>query len=107
MQQMPDEVLGQLLEDCRKPQGILGANGLLASLQKTVLERVPEAEPTDTPGLLQARSGRPRAAVTAKAPKRVLTGKGSLRLKVRCLDSLPASAGRHVWLPHSCARLPH
>ena len=45
MEQMPDEVLGQLIEDCRRPQDILGANVLLASLQKPVPERILEAEP--------------------------------------------------------------
>ena len=32
MKQIPDEVLDQLLENCGKPEDILGANGLLASL---------------------------------------------------------------------------
>ena len=106
MKQMPDEVLGQLLEDCRKPQGILGANGLLASLQKTVLERILEAESTDHLVYCRREAAGPSSG-NGEGPKRVLPGKCSLRLQVRCLDSLPASAGRRVWLPHSCAHLPH
>ena len=35
MKQMPDEVLDQLLEDCDTLEDILGANGLLANLQKS------------------------------------------------------------------------
>ena len=47
---MPDEVLDQLLEDCDKPEDILGVNGLPASLQESILERIPEAELTARPG---------------------------------------------------------
>ena len=47
MKHIPDEVLDQLLEDCDKPEDILGAKGLLASLQKSILERILEAELTD------------------------------------------------------------
>ena len=84
MKQTPDEVLDQLLEDCDKPEDILGANGLLASLQKSILERILEAELTDHLGYCKHEaagrgSGNSR---NGHGSKRVLTGKGSLRLEV-------------------------
>ena len=44
MKQIPDELLEQLLEDYEKPEDVLGSEGLLASLQKAVMERALEAE---------------------------------------------------------------
>ena len=84
MKHIPDEVLDQLLEDCDKPEDILGANGLLASLQKSILERILEAELTDHLGYCKHEaagrgSGNSR---NGHGSKRVLTGKGSLRLEV-------------------------
>ena len=84
MKQIPDEVLDQLLEDCDKPEDILGANGLLASLQKSILERILEAELTDHLGYCKHEaagrgSGNSR---NGHGFKRVLTGKDSLRLEV-------------------------
>ena len=84
MKQIPDEVFDQLLEDCDKPEDVLGANGLLASLQKSILERILEAELTDHLGYCKHEaagrgSGNSR---NGHGSKRVLTGKGSLRLEV-------------------------
>ena len=46
MKPIPDELLEQLLEDYEKPEDLLGSEGLLASLQKAVMERALEAELT-------------------------------------------------------------
>ena len=39
IKQRPNKLLYQLLEHCDKPEDILGVNGLLASLQESILER--------------------------------------------------------------------
>ncbi len=46
MKQIPEALLEQLLEDYEKPEDLLGSDGLLASLQKAVMERALEAELT-------------------------------------------------------------
>ena len=84
MKQIPDEVLDQLLEDCDKPEDILGANGLLASLQKSILERILEAELTahlgyDKHEAAGRGSGNSR---NGHGAKRVLTGQGALQVTV-------------------------
>ena len=84
MKQIPDEVLDQPLEDCDKPEDILGANGLLASLQKSILERILEAKLTDHLGYCKHQaagrgSGNSR---NGHGSEPVLTGKGSVRLEV-------------------------
>ena len=84
MKQIPDEVLDQLFEDYRKPEDILGADGLLASLQKAVMERALEAELTAHLGYSKhdaagRGSGNSR---NGHGTKRVLTGKGAVTLEV-------------------------
>ena len=84
MKQIPDEVLDQLLEDCNKPEDILGANGLLASLQKSILERILDAELTahlgyDKHEAAGRGSGNSR---NGHGTKRVLTGQGALQVTV-------------------------
>ena len=46
MKQIPEELLEQLLEGYEKPEDLLGSEGLLATLQKAVMERALEAELT-------------------------------------------------------------
>ena len=46
MKQIPEELLEQLLEGYEKPEDLLGSDGLLANLQKAVMERALEAELT-------------------------------------------------------------
>lgn len=46
MKQIPEELLEQLLEGYEKPEDLLGSEGLLANLQKAVMERALEAEMT-------------------------------------------------------------
>ena len=77
MKHIPDEVLDQLLEDCDKPEDILGANGLLASLQKSILERILEAELTDHLGYCKHEaagrgSGNSRNGLQARADRQGL-----------------------------------
>ena len=84
MKQILGEVLDQLLEDCGKPEDILGANGLLASLQKSILERIPDAELTARLGCDKHEaagrgSGNSR---NGHGTKRVLTGRGALEVTV-------------------------
>jgi transposase-like protein len=40
-------LIDQLLADCKKPEDIIGENGLLKKLTKAVLERALQAELTD------------------------------------------------------------
>lgn len=42
-----DELLDALMKDCKKPEDIIGENGLLKQLTKRVLERAMQAEMTD------------------------------------------------------------
>ena len=75
---IPDEVLDQLLEGWDKREGILGANSLLASLQKTILKRILEVELTDLLGYCKHEpagrgSGNSR---NGHGSQRVLIGKG-------------------------------
>ena len=42
-----DELLDALMKDCKKPEDIIGENGLLKHLTKRVLERAMQAEMTD------------------------------------------------------------
>ena len=42
-----DELLDALIKDCKKPEDIVGENGLLKQLTKRVLERAMQAEMTD------------------------------------------------------------
>jgi putative transposase len=42
-----DELLDALMKDCKKPEDIVGENGLLKQLTKRVLERAMQAEMTD------------------------------------------------------------
>ena len=82
MKQIPDELLDKLLEDYPKPEDILGADGLLASLQKAVMERALEAELTAHLGYSKhdaagRGSGNSRNGHTTK---RVLTGKGAVTI---------------------------
>lgn len=84
IKQIPDEVLDQLLEDCDKPEDLLGANGLLASLQKSILERILDAELTAHLGYSKHEaagrgSGNSR---NGHGSKRVLTGRGALEVTV-------------------------
>ena len=46
MKQIPEELLEQLLDGYEKPEDLLGSEGLLATLQKAVMERALEAELT-------------------------------------------------------------
>ena len=84
MKQIPDEVLHQLLEDCDKTEDILGANGLLASLQKSDLERILEAELTAHLGYdkHQAAGRGSGNSRNGHGAKRVLTGQGALEVTV-------------------------
>jgi len=45
-ERIPDELIDRLLEGCEKPEDMMGRDGLLAQLQKALLERVLEAELT-------------------------------------------------------------
>ena len=51
-------LIDQLLTDYKKPEDIIGENGLLKQLTKAVLERAMHAELTDHLGLRETRSGR-------------------------------------------------
>ena len=84
MKYIPEEVLNQLLEDCDKPKDILGANGLLASLQKSILERILDAELTAHLGYdKHEAAGRGRGNKrNGHGTKRVLTGQGALEVAV-------------------------
>ncbi|WP_371873118.1 transposase, partial [Geomonas silvestris] len=42
-----DELLDALIKDCKKPEDIVGENGLLKQLTKRVLERAMQVEMTD------------------------------------------------------------
>ena len=84
MEQIPEEVLDQLLEVCDRPEDIFGADGLLASLQKAFLERVLEAELTHHLGYSRHEaagrgSGNSR---NGHGSKRVLTGRRAVRIEV-------------------------
>ena len=70
MKQIPDELLEQLLEDYEKPEDLLGSEGLLASLQKAVMERALEAE-------LTAHLGYDRHAAAGRGSGNSRNGHGS------------------------------
>lgn len=71
MKPIPDELLEQLLKDYEKPEDLLGSEGLLASLQKAVMERAVEAELTAHLGYERhAPAGAAATAATAMAARR-------------------------------------
>jgi|ERR1051326_2042738 putative transposase len=68
------EIIDKLLKDCRRPEQIIGEDGLLKQLTKALLERVLEAELTDHLGYEKSdpagyNSGNSRNGKTAKKLK--------------------------------------
>jgi putative transposase len=65
------KLIDQLLTDYKKPEDIIGENGLLKELTKAILERALEAEMTDHLGwrstIRRVTTGATRA--TGKAPR--------------------------------------
>jgi putative transposase len=47
---LDDELIDKLLADCKRPEQIIGENGLLKRLTKAILERAMNAELTEHPG---------------------------------------------------------
>ena len=84
MKQIPEELLEQLLEGYEKPEDLLGSEGLLANLQKAVMERALEAELTAHLGYHRhdpagRGSGNSR---NGHGSKTVLTDRNKLELEV-------------------------
>ncbi len=84
MGQIPNEVIDKLLEGYEKPEDILGKDGLLAALQKAVVERALQAEMTHHLGYgpheaAGRGSGNSRNGVGGKT---VLTDSGEFRVEV-------------------------
>src|ERR1035437_2804447 len=64
------KLIDQLLTDYKKPEDIIGENGLLKQLTKAILERALTAEMSDHLGLREARSGGPPPGQHAQREKR-------------------------------------
>ena len=82
--QLLDELLDEVVEDCKTPEDILGENGILKQLTKGVVERMLQAEMTDHLGYEKSdpagqNSGNSR---NGSAPKTILTGQGEVPLDV-------------------------
>lgn len=82
--QLLDELLDEVVEDCKTPEDILGENGILKQLTKGVVERMLQAEMTDHLGYEKSapagqNSGNSRNGSTSKT---ILTGQGEVPLDV-------------------------
>jgi putative transposase len=82
--EVPAELLDELLKNCKSPEDLLGKNGLLKQLSKGLLERMLEAEMSDHLGYDKHavdghHSGNSR---NGKSNKTVTTDSGDIKLQV-------------------------
>ena len=82
--EVPAELLDELLKNCKSPEDLLGKNGLLKQLSKGLLERMLEAEMSDHLGYDRYsveghHSGNSR---NGKGTKTVTTDRGDIKLRV-------------------------
>ena len=82
--EVPAELLDELLKNCKSPEDLLGKNGLLKQLSKGLLERMLEAEMSDHLGYDRYsveghHSGNSR---NGKGNKTVTTDSGDIKLRV-------------------------
>lgn len=67
---VPKELLDSLLADYRKPEDLIGENGLLKQLTKLLVEKALEAEMADHLGHARTNQSRIRPATPAMARAR-------------------------------------
>jgi transposase-like protein len=65
--EVPDELLSGLLANYRKPEDLIGENGLLKQLTKLLVEKALDAEMTEHLGHDKHGSGRQRRSATPAA----------------------------------------
>ena len=77
--EVPEELLSGLLADYKKPEDLIGENGLLKQLTKLLVERALDAELTEHLGYDQPRPRRPRHPFAAGLIPRIAAGCGPPR----------------------------
>lgn len=83
-QQVLDELLDELLEDCKKPEDLLGESGMLKQLTKGMVDRLLEAEMSDHLGYEKndpsgKNTGNSR---NGRSSKTIQTGQGPVPIEV-------------------------
>ena len=83
-QQVLDELLDELLEDCKKPEDLLGEGGMLEQLTKGMVDRMLESEMSDHLGYEKNDpSGKNRGnSRNGKSSKTIQTGQGPIPIEV-------------------------
>ena len=91
---VPKELLDSLLADYRKPEDLIGENGLLKQLTKLLVEKALEAEMADHLGHGKNEAGRkswPAIRATGRAGRRSKGSSANYRLKFPATATAPSN----------------
>ena len=93
------KLIDQLLTDYKKPEDIIGENGLLKELTKAILERALQAEMTDHLGyeeFMQSKLSRTNGIASLFVPSEVRAISCRPRFVTMCTPSLQIAWIQHI-----------